>query len=154
MHHDSCKRLQCKLWPRSHRMDQGQCGRSLHRSCSHGAFNSFYLFIFYFFISIFFISKVDLHLAYKNPINVNNNTAYTSVNKLPINNDNNKTEYLIVRQNQHVANRLYITYMGNHASTFLFFVWKILDYHNFLLFREQVTTFLELCKIWYHILQN
>ena len=36
--------------------------------------------------------------------------------------DTNKTEYLIVRQSQHVANRFYITYMGNQASTFLFFV--------------------------------
>ena len=56
--------------------------------------------------------KVDLHLAYKKPINVNNNTAFISVNKFPINNDNNKTKYLIVRQNQHVVNRLYIAYMG------------------------------------------
>ena len=66
--------------------------------------------------------KVDLHLAYKKPININNNTAYISINKLPSNNDNNKTEYLIVRQNQHVTNRFYITYTGNQASTFLFFV--------------------------------
>ena len=66
--------------------------------------------------------KVDLHIAYRKPINVNENTAYISVNKLPSNNDNNKTKYLIVRQNQHVANRLYITYMGNQPSTFLFFV--------------------------------
>ena len=46
--------------------------------------------------------------------------------------------------------------MGNQPSTFLFFVWKILDYHNFLLFRVQVSMFLELCKIWYqyYILQN
>ena len=58
----------------------------------------------YLFISSLF--KVHLHLAYKKPINVNNNTAYISVNKLPSNNDNNKTKYLIVRQNQHVANRL------------------------------------------------
>ena len=79
------------------------------------------LFI-YLFLLISSLFKVDLHLAYKKPINVNSNTAYISVNKLPSNNDNNKTEYLIVRQNQHVANRLYITYMGNHASTFLFFV--------------------------------
>ena len=64
--------------------------------------------------------------------------AYISVNKLPSNNDNNKTKYLIVRQNQHDANRLYITYMGNQASTFLFFVWKILDYHSFWLFWRQV----------------
>ena len=30
--------------------------------------------------------------------------------------------YLLIRKNQHVAKRLYITYMGNQASTFLFFV--------------------------------
>ena len=41
-------------------------------------------------------------------------------------------------------NRLYITYIGNQASTFLFFVWKILDFHNFWLFREQVTIYSEL----------
>ena len=93
----------------------------------------------YLFISSLF--KVDLHLAYKKPINVNNNTAYISVNKLPSNNDNNKTKYLIVRQNQHVANRLYITYKGNQASTFLFFVWKILDHHDFWLFWGQVSIF-------------
>ena len=111
------------------------------------------MFIYLFIYSLF---KVNLHLAYKKPINVNNNTAYISVNKLPCNNDNNKTEYLIARQNQHVANRLYITYMSNQASTFLFFIWKILDYHNFLMFQEQMTIFLELCKIWsrYHVLQN
>ena len=85
----------------------------------------FYLFIYLFISLLFVISslfKVDLHLAYKKPINVNNNTTYLSVNKLPSNNDNNKTKYLIIRQSQHVANRLYITYMGNQASTFLFFV--------------------------------
>ena len=115
--------------------------------------NSEILFIYLFISSLF---KVDLNLAYKKPINVNNNTAYISLNKLHSNNDNNKTEYLIVRQNQHVANRFYITCMGNQASTFLFFVWKIWDYHNFLLFKEQLTIFLELCKIWfrYYILQN
>ena len=115
-------------------------------------FNSFVFETFYiqsyYWIScywiILFISslfKVDLHLAYKKPINVNNNTAHKSVNKLPSNNDNNKTKYLIVRQNQHVANRLYITYMGNQASTFLFFVWKILDHHDFWLFWGQVSIF-------------
>ena len=111
------------------------------------------MFIYLFIYSLF---KVNLHLAYKKPISVNNNTAYISVNKLPCNNDNNKTEYLIAGQNQHVANRLYITYMSNQASTFLFFIWKILDYHNFLMFQEQMTIFLELCKIWsrYHVLQN
>ena len=76
--------------------------------------NEFYLF----FSSLF---QVDLHLAYKKPTNVNN-TAYISVNKLPSYNDNDKTKYLIVRQNQQAANRLYITYIGNQASTFLFFV--------------------------------
>ena len=69
------------------------------------------------------------------------------VDKLPSNNDNNKTKYLIVRQNQHVANRLYITYMGNQASTFLFFVWKILDYHSFWLFRGQVSIFLDMVSV-------
>ena len=57
--------------------------------------------------------KADLHLAYKKLINVSNNTVYISVNKHPSNKENNKTEYLIVRQNKHVAIRLYITYMGN-----------------------------------------
>ena len=114
----------------------------------------YFIYLFIYFISSLF--KVDLHLAYKKPINVNNNTAYISVNKLPSNNDSNKTKYLIIIQNQHVANRLYITYMGNLVSTFLFFVWKILDYHIFLLFREQLIIILELCKICsrYHILQK
>ena len=102
--------------------------------------STFYLFYFVLFISSLF--KDDLHLAYKKPINVNSNTAYISVNKLPSNSDN-KTKYLIGRQNQHVANRLYITYMSNQASTFLFFVWKILGYHNFWLFLGQVSIFLE-----------
>ena len=52
--------------------------------------NEFYLF----FSSLF---QVDLHLAYKKPINANNNTAYISVNKLLSYNDNDKTKYLIVR---------------------------------------------------------
>ena len=109
-----------------------------------------YLFIY------FSLYKVDLHLNYEKPINVNSNAAYISVNKLPNNNNNNKTKYLILRRNQQVANRLYITYMGNEAFFFLFCVWKILVFHNFLLFREQATIYLELCKIWfwYHILQN
>ena len=109
---------------------------------------------FIYFISSLF--KVDLHLAYKKPLNVNNNTAYIYVNKFPSNNDDNKTEYLIVRQNQHVANRHYITCMGNQASTFLFFAWKILVYPIFLLSREQVTIFLKLCTIrsQYQISQN
>ena len=112
------------------------------------------IYFIYLFISSLFM--VDLHLAYKKPINVNNNTAYISVNKLASNNDNNKTKCLIARQNQHVANRLYITYMGNQASTFLCFIWKILDYYNFWLFRGKVLIFLELCKIWsrYLILKN
>ena len=66
--------------------------------------NNIYLFIF---ISSLF--RVDLHLAYRKPMNANNNTAYISTNKLPSNNDSNKTEYLIVRQNKHVANRFCIT---------------------------------------------
>ena len=85
-------------------------------------------FIYFVFISPLF--KVDLHQAYKKPIKVNNNAAYISVNKLPSNNDN-KTEYLIVRQSQHVANRFYITYMGNQASTFLFFCLKDLRLSQF-----------------------
>ena len=52
---------------------------------------------------------IGFMLIIKKRVNANNNTAYISVNKLPSNNDNNKTKYLIVRQNQHVANRLYIT---------------------------------------------
>ena len=112
---------------------------------SENLFFQIYLYLFIYY----------LHLAYKKPVNLSNNTAYISVNKLA-SNDNNKTKYLIVRQNQHVANRLYIIYMGSQASTSLFFVWKILDYHNFLLFRGHVSIFLELCKIWsrYHILEN
>ena len=55
-----------------------------------------YLFIlFILFISSLF--KVDLHLTYKKPINVSNSTAYIYVNKLPNNNDNNKTKYLTIR---------------------------------------------------------
>ena len=100
-----------------------------------------YLFIYF---SLF---KVGLHLNYEKPINVNSNAAYISVNKLPNNNGNNKTKYLIFRRNQQVANRLYITYMGNEAFFFLFCVWKILVFRNFLLFREQATIFLELCKV-------
>ena len=64
--------------------------------------------------------KVELHLFSKQPMNVNNNTAYIFVNKRPSNNDNTKTKSLIVRQNQHVANIPYINYMGNLASTFYF----------------------------------
>ena len=56
---------------------------------------SWCLFCIYLFISSLF--KVDLHLTYKKPINVSNNTAYISVNKLPNDNDNNKTKYLIIR---------------------------------------------------------
>ena len=37
---------------------------------------------------IYSLFKVDLHLAYQKPINVNSNIAYISVNKLPSNNDN------------------------------------------------------------------
>ena len=57
---------------------------------------------------------VDLHLAYKKPINVNNNTVYISVNNVPTNNDNNKSEYLIVKH----SDRLYITYVDSQASSF------------------------------------
>ena len=81
-----------------------------------------YLFVYLFICSLL---KIDLHLTYKKPINGNKNTANISVNKLSNNNDNNKTKYLIIRQNQHVANRLYITLfavMDNQAFTFLFFV--------------------------------
>ena len=75
--------------------------------------------------------KVDLHIAYRKPTNVNENTAYISVNKLPSNNDNNKTKYLIGRQNQHVANRLFITYMGQSAFHFLIFCLKDLRLAQF-----------------------
>ena len=113
-----------------------------------------YAWIFFLIISSLF--KVDLHLTYEKPINVNNNITHIYVNKLPNNNNNNETKCLVNRWSQHIANRLYITYMGNQVSTFLFFVRKILDYRNFLLFRQQVTIFLVLGKIWfwYHILQN
>ena len=77
--------------------------------------------------------KVDLHIAYRKPINVNENTAYISVNKLPSNNDNNKTKYLIGRQNQHVTNRLYITYMGQSAFHFLIFCLKDFRLSQFLI---------------------
>ena len=69
----------------------------------------------YIYIYIYIYILYILHLAYKKPINRNNNAAYISVNKLPCNNDSNKTKHLIVGQNQHVTNRLYITYMGNQA---------------------------------------
>ena len=42
-------------------------------------------------------------------------------------------KYLIIRWNQHIANRLYIAYMGSQASNTLFFVWKVLGYHFFLI---------------------
>ena len=78
---------------------------------------SIYLFI-YLFILCF---KVDLHLAYEKPISINKNSAYISVNRLPSNDDNNKTKYLLVRQNQHVAIRI--------------FAWEIrLSYFDFLIF--------------------
>ena len=38
------------------------------------------LVIYLFLLSL----KVDLHLTYKKRINVSNNTAYISVNKLPV----------------------------------------------------------------------
>ena len=65
----------------------------VNRECSWKKTHLFY----YLFISSLF--KVDLRLAYKKPINVNNNTAYMPVNKLPSNKANNKTKYLIVKQN-------------------------------------------------------
>ena len=68
--------------------------------------------------------KVDLHLAYKKTANVNNNTAYIFINKLPSNYDNNKTEYQIVTQNQHAANKLYITLPGQSGFNFLIFCLK------------------------------
>ena len=45
--------------------------------------------MYFYFISS--LIKVDLHLTYKKPINVNNNTAHIFGNKLPNNNDNNET---------------------------------------------------------------
>ena len=89
---------------------------------------SIYLFIYvfvyfiYFFIYLFILCfKVDLHLAYEKPISINKNTAYISVNRLPSNDDNNKTKYLLVRQNQHVAIKI--------------FAWEIrLSYFDFLIF--------------------
>ena len=62
---------------------------------------------------------LKFYVAYKELIDVNNNTSYISVNKLSNNNDNNKTIYLIIRRSQHAANRLYITNIDNQASTFL-----------------------------------
>ena len=63
--------------------------------------NEVYLFIYlfiYLYIHLFFYSlfKVDLYLTYKKTLNVNNNTAYISVHKLPNNNDNNENKYLII----------------------------------------------------------
>ena len=72
----------------------------MNTPCKKGSYLFIYLFIhsfIYLFIPSLF--QVDLDLAYKKPINVNNNAVYISVNKLLSNNDNNKTEYLIVRQN-------------------------------------------------------
>ena len=54
-----------------------------------------YAWIFFLIISSLF--KVDLHLTYKMPINVNNNITYIYVNKLPYNNDNNETKCLVNR---------------------------------------------------------
>ena len=51
---------------------------------------------FYLFHYISSLFKVDLHLALKKPTNVNKNTAYISVNKLPNNSDSKKTAYLTV----------------------------------------------------------
>ena len=43
------------------------------------------------------VMSFDLNLTYKKPINVDNNAAYISVNKLPKNNNENETKYLIIR---------------------------------------------------------
>ena len=54
--------------------------------------DSTYLFIYLFiYLLICSLLKIDLHLAYKKPINDNKNTANISANKLSNNNDNNKT---------------------------------------------------------------
>ena len=98
---------------------------------------SIYLFIYvfvyfiYFFIYLFILCfKVDLHLAYEKPISINKNTAYISVNRLPSNDDNNKTKYLLVRQNQHVAIKI--------------FAWEIrLSYFDFLIFCLKVFRLLQ-----------
>ena len=74
------------------------------------------------------LCKVDLHLTYKKPIHVNNNVAHISVNKLPNNIDNNETKYvMIIRWNQHVANRRYMTYKGNKTSTFLLLTYFLFE---------------------------
>ena len=42
-----------------------------------------YLFIYLIiYLFIYSLLKVDLHIAYQEPINVDNNTAYISINKL------------------------------------------------------------------------
>ena len=51
---------------------------------SHWTFILFTLFIYSLF-------KVDLHLACKKPVNVNNNTAYICINELPSNIDKKKS---------------------------------------------------------------
>ena len=64
--------------------------------------------------------------------------------KFPITFDNNKTKYLIINYwNQHVANILYKTYVNNLASSFQFFLWKVLDFHVSWLILEQAIVFWE-----------
>ena len=48
---------------------------------------------FLFIIIISFLFEIDIHLTYKKLMNVNNNTVYISVNKLPNNNYNSETKY-------------------------------------------------------------
>ena len=55
---------------------------------------SIYLFIHLFIYLISSLFKVDVHLTYKKTINVNNNTAYIYVNKLP---NNNETTYGVIK---------------------------------------------------------
>ena len=55
------------------------------------------------------------------------------VDKLPSNNDNNKTKYLIVRQNQHVVNRLYNNLHGQSGFHFLIFCLKDFRLSQFLI---------------------
>ena len=107
-----------------------------------------YLFIYF---SLF---KVDLHLNYEKPINVNSNVAYVSVNKLPNNNDNKKTKYLILRRNQQVANRLYITYMGNETLFSCFVFERFQSSIIFYCFGNKRAYFWSYLRSWYHILQN
>ena len=78
------------LYTKRHIFKKFVFGASKNYSCKYKINDLFILFI----SSLF---KVDLHLPYKKPINVNNNTAYISFNKLPNNIDNNETKYVIIR---------------------------------------------------------